>query len=287
MKSICELFPILLLTTFISTPAFGFQGDLNIDGKIDLRDVILGLKVVSGIPETVNQRSDVGDDDRVGLEEVIFIHEYLAGYRENPALIDYNTIHSGQATYYEATGEGACGFDASPSNLMVAAVNEYEYYNSLPCGTYIEVSGPDGEVTVRIVDYCPTCDPGDIDLSEEAFALIAEPVLGVVPINWHFVEPDITDSIRYHFHEASHEWWTALQIRNHKHPISAVEVLDSNNRWVAFDRTNWNYFIAPSGMGLGPFTIRATDYFDQSITDSGISFTPGLSVEASAQFPSL
>ena len=287
MRSIIEFFPILLLSTFIYTPVLGFQGDLNSDAKIDLKDAILGLKVVIGIPGPVNQRSDVGGDDQVGLEEVIFINEYLAGYRENPALIDYSTIHSGQATYYEATGEGACEFDASPTNLLVAAVNEHEYYNSLPCGTYIQVSGPDGDVTVRIVDYCPTCDPGDIDLSEEAFAQIAEPVIGVVPISWRFVEPDITDPIRYHFHESSHQWWTAIQIRNHNHPISSVEMLDSNNEWVTFARTNYNYFIAPSGMGLGPFTIRTTDYFDQSVTDSDISFTPGASVEASAQFPSL
>ena len=287
MVSKKTFFTLLPLTTFISTPTLGFQGDLNIDGKIDLQDVILGLKVVSGAPEMINQRSDVGGDDRVGLEEIIFIQEYLAGYRENPALIDYNTIHSGQATYYEATGEGACGFDASPDNLMVAAINELDYHNSLPCGTYIQVSGPDGEIIVRIVDYCPTCDSGDIDLSEEAFALIAEPVLGIVPITWSYVEPDITDSIRYHFHEASHEWWTALQVRNHKHPVSTVEMLNSSNSWVSLERTNYNYFIAPTAMGRGPFTIRTTDYFDQSVTDSDVNFTPGSSVESSAQFPSL
>jgi len=287
MKLTGKFLPLLFLITFSAPPVSGFQGDLNIDGKIDLKDGILGLKVVSGTVEQINKFADVGDDERVGLEEVIFIHEFLAGYRENPALIDYNTAHSGQATYYEATGEGACEFDASPANLMVAAINEHEYRNSLPCGTYIQVAGPDGAVIVRIVDYCPTCEMGDIDLSEEAFALIAEPVLGVVPITWRFVEPNIESSIQYHFHQASHKWWTALQIRNHRHPVSNVEMLDSSNTWVPFTRTSYNYFIAPFGMGQGPFTIRTTDYFDQSITDSGITFMPGVSVDSSAQFPSL
>jgi len=34
-----------------------------------------------------------------------------------------NPIHTGIATYYYATGEGACGFPATPSDLMVTAIN--------------------------------------------------------------------------------------------------------------------------------------------------------------------
>src|SRR5512140_1402594 len=38
-----------------------------------------------------------------------------------------NPVHSGIATYYDATGAGACGFGASPADLMVAAMNADEY----------------------------------------------------------------------------------------------------------------------------------------------------------------
>ena len=34
-----------------------------------------------------------------------------------------NPIHTGIATYYYATGAGACGFAATPGDLMVAAMN--------------------------------------------------------------------------------------------------------------------------------------------------------------------
>ncbi len=34
-----------------------------------------------------------------------------------------NPIHTGIATYYYATGEGACGFPATPGDLMVTAMN--------------------------------------------------------------------------------------------------------------------------------------------------------------------
>jgi len=39
-----------------------------------------------------------------------------------------NPIHTGIATYYYATGAGACGFPATPGDLMVTAIN------ADPCG---------------------------------------------------------------------------------------------------------------------------------------------------------
>jgi expansin len=205
----------------------------------------------------------------------------------NPATIDYNTVHNGYATYYAATGAGACSFDASPSNLMVAALSNADYHGSLSCGSFIRVSGPTGDISVRIVDKCPDCEPGRVDLSQEAFAMIADPFLGTVPIAWQFIEAPVTGNISYRFHAASSQWWIAVQLLNHRHPVAKLEMLDSFGTWVAFDRTDYNYFIYPSGMGLGPFTIRLTDIFGHSITDSSISFVPGGTVQGGVQFPSL
>src|SRR3972149_2518116 len=61
-----------------------------------------------------------------------------------PVVIKANTnpIHQGIATYYNATGAGACSFDPSPADLMVAAMNAEEYDNSAVCGAYVHVIGP-------------------------------------------------------------------------------------------------------------------------------------------------
>ena len=48
-----------------------------------------------------------------------------------------NPLHQGIATYYDATGEGACSFDPSPDDLMVAAMNAEEYDNAAVCGAYV------------------------------------------------------------------------------------------------------------------------------------------------------
>lgn len=93
--------------------------------------------------------------------------------------------YSGEATYYDADGTGACGFAAS-NDFMVAAIND-EQYSKANCGKCVEVTGPNGTVVVRIVDKCPGCDSGDLDLSQTAFSKIAKLSAGRVKITWHFV----------------------------------------------------------------------------------------------------
>jgi expansin (peptidoglycan-binding protein) len=92
----------------------------------------------------------------------------------------------GQATYYNADGTGACGFKATPNDLDVAALNGSQYKKSW-CGQCALVTGPKGMVKVRIVDLCPGCAFGGLDLSQQAFEAIAALSAGRVKITWHVV----------------------------------------------------------------------------------------------------
>lgn len=196
-----------------------------------------------------------------------------------------NPIHQGIATYYDANGEGACSFDASPDDLLVAAMNADEYNNASYCGAYVHVIGSKGEVIVRIVDLCPECKAGHLDLSQEAFAQIDDLPLGRVNITWQVISPQLAGPIAYHFMDASNQWWTAVQIRNHRNPITKLEYL-RGSEWIEVPRTSWNYFVQTNpGMGTGPFTFRVTDWYGNVLTDSGISHTPGGSVNGAKQFP--
>jgi len=74
--------------------------------------------------------------------------------------------HTGEATYYTfADGSGNCGSPATPNDLMVGAMNHTDYAGSAACGACARIVGPQGTVDVRIVDRCPECPQGDIDLS--------------------------------------------------------------------------------------------------------------------------
>lgn len=189
---------------------------------------------------------------------------------------------TGEGTYYGATGAGACSYDKS-SNLMVAAMNMPQYLNSQACGTCIDVTGPKGTITIRIVDLCPECKTGDLDLSESAFALIADPVQGRVPISWVPVSCQASGPISIRFKEGSSEWWMGVQVRNSKLPIKKIE-LQKGGSWVTLEQQSYNYYLMASNPGPGPFTFRITSTTDQQITESGVQLKDATVVQGTQQF---
>jgi expansin (peptidoglycan-binding protein) len=193
--------------------------------------------------------------------------------------------HTGEGTYYDATGAGNCSFDPSPEDLMVAALNQSDYNNAALCGAYIEVVGPLGSTIVRIVDRCPECAPGDVDLSPQAFAQIAILIDGRVPIQWRIISPDLQGPIVYKFKEGSNRYWTAVQVRHHRNPIAKFEVEVSPGVFKSIPRTEYNYFVEAQGMGEGPYTFRVTDIYSNELQDSNVPFIEGGEIVGGEQFP--
>jgi expansin (peptidoglycan-binding protein) len=189
----------------------------------------------------------------------------------------------GVATFYAADGSGNCSYEPSPSDLMVAAMNHPQYANSEVCGECVQVQGPRGQVTVRIVDQCPECESGHLDLSREAFALIADPAQGRVSIRWQPVACAVSGPVAFRFKEGSSQWWVAIQVRNHRVPVRALEA-QVNGQWVALERQDYNYFVAASGLGTGPFTLRVTATDGQTLTESGVALRVADVVPGTQQF---
>ncbi|HYO51871.1 expansin EXLX1 family cellulose-binding protein [Archangium sp.] len=215
-------------------------------------------------------------DPKAGDESV-----HVEGELASAPLGDFR---SGLITYYNATGAGSCSFDASPEDLDVAAIAERDYAGSAVCGSCAEVQGPLGTVRVRIVDVCPGCTTaGHLDLSSQAFAKIARPIDGRVPVRWRFVSCPVTGPIRYRFKEGSNPWWTALQVRNHARPIQKLEWWN-NGQWVAIQRLSYNYFVQSSGMGSGSIRIRVTASNGQVLEDTLPGIRAGQTLDGRAQF---
>jgi expansin (peptidoglycan-binding protein) len=193
-------------------------------------------------------------------------------------------LQNGKITYYNADGSGNCSFPASPNDLMVAAMNQVEYDGSAACGECVKVNGPKGSVVVRIVDRCPECLKGHIDLSKEAFAKIADLALGVVQVTWQVVPCQVSGPIIYHFKDGSNQWWTAIQVRNHRYAIKSLEA-QVGGSFQPLPREMYNYFVASSGLGPGPYTLRVTDVLGHVLVDSNIPFKVNQEVPGAAQFP--
>ncbi|KAI3444104.1 hypothetical protein Pfo_000769 [Paulownia fortunei] len=104
------------------------------------------------------------------------------------SLISIASAIPGTATFYTTYIPSAC-FGFQDQGTMIAAANPALYNNGAACGRSYRVrctgaNCRNGEVTVRIVDLCPGCGPNQLDLSREAFSIIADPNAGRIQIDY-------------------------------------------------------------------------------------------------------
>lgn len=193
---------------------------------------------------------------------------------------------SGVATFYDYSGgsEVACSFPVE-SGALVVAMNPPEYAKAASCGACLDVSGPKGKVVVQIVDLCPGCEKGHIDLSEEAFVKIADRVDGKVPITYQAVSCPAKGNVSYHYKDGSSKYWTAIQVRNHRLPITKVEY-KKNGTYTNMPRSTYNYFIDPKGIGDQPagLSIRVTAASGETIEETITNVVEDTVVAGTKQF---
>ncbi|MFQ6665497.1 hypothetical protein Gotur_032213 [Gossypium turneri] len=108
-------------------------------------------------------------------------------------LISFASATPGIATFYTKYVPSAC-FGNQDQGKMIAAAGDALWDNGTVCGKMFTVTctGPRNpvphpctgkSVTVKIVDHCPRC-PSTIDLSQEAFTIIANPVAGIINVDY-------------------------------------------------------------------------------------------------------
>jgi expansin len=197
--------------------------------------------------------------------------------------IQFGKTYTGAGTFYAANGEGNCSFEKT-GDLMVGAMNQVDYENSQACGAHLAVTGPKGTVTIRVVDRCPECPKGAIDLSREAFAKIAPTSAGKVSISWRLLSEPTAKPVSYLYKTGSSRWWCAIQVRSHRNPVRSLQVKD-DGEWKSLSRQSYNYFVSADGSGCGS-TIRVTDIYGNRLTDGGIDVRPDTIQRGDGQFPS-
>ncbi|KAL9559845.1 hypothetical protein MBANPS3_000225 [Mucor bainieri] len=101
-------------------------------------------------------------------------------------------LFSGSGTYYEV-GSGSCGEHDTDSELVVA-VNKAQMdngsnpNNNPKCDKMVSITGDSGTVTARVVDTCPACANGALDMSPTTFKRVCGDLAeGVCNISWKFL----------------------------------------------------------------------------------------------------
>ncbi|MEZ0110568.1 expansin (peptidoglycan-binding protein) [Catenulispora sp. EB89] len=198
--------------------------------------------------------------------------------------IQPGVAYQGVATEYAAAdGNGACLFGPA-ADMMIAAMNELDYQNSEACGAHILVRAANGAtVTVLITNECPyPCAPGQLDLSQQAFAKIADPKAGRISISWQLISPATSNNISIRYKAGSSQYWCGIQVIGERNPVGRLEI-STGSGWQQLPRASYNYFLSASGVGCGK-AIRITDIFGEQLTTAAFPVEPDVVQPAQAQF---
>ncbi|CAE6448359.1 hypothetical protein ACGC1H_005527 [Rhizoctonia solani] len=92
--------------------------------------------------------------------------------------------NSGKGTWYNpSVGTGACGWRNKDSEFVVA-LGPSKFKKVKKCGQSITVKSGGKSVQVKVVDLCPSCGGGSLDLSPAAFKKLAPLGKGVIQVTW-------------------------------------------------------------------------------------------------------
>lgn len=186
----------------------------------------------------------------------------------------------GKGTFYDlGSGQGNCSFPSAPADDLFVALGNDQYASGAACGSYLDVTGPKGKVRVKVIDRCPECPAGHLDLSRTAFKKIGKEVDGIIPITYKTVtNPSVPGAISVRVKEGSSQFWLAVLIDNHANQLKSVTVNGKSTH-----RESFNYWVNDGGAGKGPFKIKITDVYGRSTTVAGIDLSPGVTQKTSSR----
>jgi expansin (peptidoglycan-binding protein) len=227
-----------------------------------------------------------------GISESIYTNE-------NPAIqpeLKVNEKYEGRATFFDAAhpsgGLGNSGFDIPAQDQLhkVVAINSIQWNGSEASGAFMEVSGPkqrDGAapIIVQVIDQLPERADG-LDMSTEAFPLIADPADGIVNINYQLVGPPddyvtayghrIGDGIVVETIAGTNPYYAATRLNNHRYPIESVELIEADGDLVELKRESDNRFVMEGNYPLnGAQDLLVTDIFGQQVTLDNVDIANG------------
>ena len=167
---------------------------------------------------------------------------------------------SGHATYYAASGQGACSL-ANVDGETTAIV--YTRWNgSAHCGECLRVTGPLGSTIVKVTDECPDCDHSELDMSQGAFAKIGALPDGVIPISWQRVDCPVSGGFKLQVKDGVNPYWFTLLADDTRQGIASIRAKEhSSSVWQPLTRLDYGYFnftsSAPAGLSF-PLSIELT-----------------------------
>jgi expansin (peptidoglycan-binding protein) len=143
-------------------------------------------------------------------------------------------------------------------------------------------------VKQQIVDKCPECDAGHLDLFQNAWsALESDTSKGIIDTSYEFVDcgSAVSGPLTIHLKSGVSQYWFSAQVVNANRRTAKLEVsIDDGKTWKAAKRTDYNFFEIPSGVGAAKASVRVTSGDGKSVVVKDVAMTPDLSVKGPSNY---
>ncbi|KAI9911403.1 hypothetical protein PsorP6_009787 [Peronosclerospora sorghi] len=203
------------------------------------------------------------------------------------------------------TGDGTSNtmhnLDGGNCNLMstlefattnYAALNNAQWDGLHNCGRCAQVTCIDARcadhsksMVVQLVDRCPECSYGDLDLSPNVFTALTGSSPSRYKIQWTFVTCPVSGNIKYCLKGGSNSFWTAIQPTN---VATGVQSLKINGHDTTMVDSAYYYLLDGKSKiqtDLSRVAITLTDVNGHTIQDT-VALKANSCTKGSKQFPS-
>ncbi|KAM0286929.1 hypothetical protein ACHAQH_000613 [Verticillium albo-atrum] len=207
----------------------------------------------------------------------------------SPATGGTSAAVKGKSTFYGGNvSGGTCSFTGYtiPAGLYGTAFSGQVWNSAANCGGCVKVTGPNGNsVTAMIVDQCPECDEGHLDLFQNAFVKLGTLSAGIISTSYEFVDCGISSPIVLKNKSGTSPYWFSMQVVNASERVAKLEVsTNSGSTWQSTQRKDYNFFEQPSGFGTSSVEVRVTSVSGKVVVVRNVQVASDAHATASSNF---
>eukprot|EP00644_Phytophthora_capsici_P003485 jgi/Phyca11/116881/e_gw1.31.389.1 len=211
------------------------------------------------------------------------------------AIADASEYFTGDGTAYTLgdTSSGNCNMMSALNFATTdyAALNNDQWSGLQNCGRCAEVSCDDDRcadktksVVVQLLDRCPECKHGDLDLSPSVFKTLTGSHPSRYTIKWKFVDCPVAGNVNYCLKGGSNNYWTAIQPTNVATGVTSLKINGKATKMLDGAYYYLLYGAGTSQTDLSSVSVSLTDINGLSITDK-VSLSAGSCTKGARQFP--
>lgn len=199
----------------------------------------------------------------------------------------------GTAYTLDPPSAGNCNFMHYPREAVTnyAALNNDQWLGLKNCGRCAEVTCADPSCEGRklstelvyIVDRCPECKHGDLDLSPEVFKRVTGSSPSRLRVKWKFVDCPVRGNIQICLKGGSNSFWTAIQPAN---MVAGVHSMEINGQSTTMVDSAYYYLLdgkSEAQTDLSSVRVRLTSVSGEVVEET-VSLEAGACTEGTQQF---